>query len=139
MKKVHILENLLSQVFAMYQEILANQNKNIVLTPDTIAALKFLSAQIEEISKMTEAEMNIRGIDQESLKKTVLAPDDHIPADIKDLLQKSLQLKSQLEGCRNVLKDIKKKQNEGKKLQQGSKKRKDKFKKIGGKEGWIPL
>lgn len=139
MKKVRILEDLLSQVLAMYQQILANQNKDIVLTPDTIAALKFLSAQIEEISRMTEAEMAVRGINQEALKAIVLAPDDHLPADIKDLLQKSLHLKSQLEGCRNVLKEIKKKQNEEKKLNQRSNKRKDKFNKIGGKEGWIPL
>jgi hypothetical protein len=139
MTEMFPLERMLNQLTELYQQILLNQDKNMTLDPQTTEALQRLSREIEEMSQHTEMEAARMGVSPELIKQTILGPQNHLPKDIQNILEKSQQLKGQIEGCRNVLKTIMKKQKEEKKAGKNtSKKRKDKFKKLGGKDGWIP-
>ena len=42
------------------------------------------------------------GISSEMIKKTIFGPKSQLPQDLKNLLERSQKLKSQLEGCRNI-------------------------------------
>lgn len=140
MKQTIVLEKLLQQVMELYQTILTNQDKTLELSPEIKLAIRTLAQQIEDISQMTDHEVAKLGLSQEQLKKTILEPNAKMNPELQTLLEKSNYVKGQLEGCRNVLKDIMKKQKEEKSHQKGmGDKRKDKFKNVGGKKGWIPL
>lgn len=130
------LEVLLNQLSNLYQQILTNQNKKMTISPEIREAVQKVSREIENIQRETDLGIARQGVTAEMLKKTILGPKSQIPSDLQDLLKKSQFLKSQLEGCRNTLKDTIKKQKEEKGL---TKKRQEKFKNLGGKKGWIPL
>lgn len=141
MREIIPLENLLSQLTEMYHQILYNQDKKPLITPETLEALQRVSRELEEISRLTNLELARAGISQETIQKTLLEPKSQLPPDIQNLLEKAQYLKNQLQGCKNILKEIMKQQkkekvNKGKRF---SEKRKDKFKNVGGKKGWIPL
>lgn len=135
MKETFQLELMLSQLSDLYSQILDGQNKKLSVSPETLEDIRRLTKIIEEISKLTDQELANRGISSETIKLMILGPKSNMPIDIQSLLEKSQYLKSQLEGCRNVLKEVIKKQKEAKKAG----KRKDKFKNIGGTKGWIPM
>lgn len=141
MNEILPLERLLNQLTELYVQILSNQDKNIIVTPEILERVKVLSQEIEEISRITDIEIARAGLSPELIKKTILGSKTQLPPHVKNLLEKSQFLKSQLVGCRNILKEaIKKQKSEqatDKKL--AVKKRKDKFKNVGGKEGWIPM
>lgn len=139
MKETLPLERILNQLTDLYHQILSNQEKNLTISPETIEAIKTLSGAIEEISKNTDMEIARMGVTSEMIKQTILGPKTQVSQELQDLLEKSQYLKGQLEGCRNVLKDIMKKQKDKKSLDKAGEKRKDKFKNVGGKKGWIPL
>lgn len=133
-RPLHII---LSQLTELYNQILTNQNKTLTFTPEIIENINRLSKEIEAMSQFTEMEAARMGITDEMIKNTILGAKPAGNPEIKNLLERSLQLKGQIEGCRNILKEIMKKQKEEHKV--NAKKRKDKFKNIGGKEGWIPM
>lgn len=135
MKETQQLEIIVNQLTDLYNQILNNQNKNLSVSPETLAAIRRLSKTIEEIALLTDMEIAQRGISSEKIKQIILGPKSDLPSDIQNLLERSQYLKGQLEGCKNVLKDVMKKQKEAKRAT----KRKDKFKNIGGTKGWIPM
>jgi hypothetical protein len=139
MKPISFLEQILSQVTFLYQYLLSNQHKEMDSRPEIKEAIQRLSRQIQEISHMTDTEASRMGISQEELRKTILESKDHLPPDLQNFLEKTQYLKSQLEGCRNVLKAATEKQKEERKNKQLGDKRKEKFNHVGGKKGWIPL
>lgn len=141
MSEILPLEQILNQLTEMYHQILSNQNKNLTISPETLKVLKRLTDELDEFARVTDLEIARMGISPEIIRKTILGPKSQLPPDIQIFLEKSLYLKGQLQGCRNILKKIMKKQKgetpAGKRRLM--EKRKDKFKNIGGKNGWIPL
>ncbi len=124
------LERILNQLNEFYQYILDNQDKDLTVSPEILENIHRLSREVEEISRHTENELVNRGVSSEVLNNTIYGPKSQLPVDIKNLLERALYLKSQLEGCRNVLKDAIQKQSEQKK--------KRRSKKGKGRDGWIP-
>ena len=140
MNNLSPLQNMLAQLNEFYQLILANQSKKIVVTPEIKEAVEYLAKQVELLTQVTEEEMKRLGVTKEALNKTIYGPKDQLPLELRNLLNKSQELKCQLEGCQTVVNKIIKKQKEEEKLKKGQgAKRKDKFKNVGGKKGWIPL
>lgn len=142
MNEMQPLERLLQQITELYLQILSNQEKNLSVTPETLQRIQILSQEIDEIVSITNMELARAGISPELIKQTILGPKNQLPKDIKNLLEKSQYIKNQLVGCRNILNDAIKKQKDEKTSggkRREAKKRKDKFKNIGGKEGWIPM
>lgn len=137
MSEMHFLERILNQLTELYVQILSNQNKNLSVTPAMKDRIERLSKEIDEISHFTDMQADLMGIRPETIKRTILDPNSHLPVEIQQLLKKSSHLKGQVEGCRNILKEIIKKQKEENK--NDSKKRRGKFKNVGGKDGWIPM
>lgn len=140
MREIIPLEQMLDQLTQLYNQILSNQNKKLLISQEMVQEIHRLARDIRAISQITEEEAARRGLSQNFIRQTVLGPKNELPPDIQNLLERAQYLKSQLEGCKNTLKDIIKKQKEEKRGKHGAaKKRKDKFKNIGAKNGWIPL
>ncbi len=141
MKETLPLDRILDQLTDLYEQILSNQDKKIITSPETVEALHRLSREIDEISQQTDIEIARAGISPEMIRKTILGPKTQLPVNIQNLLDRSQRLKGQLEGCRNILKDAMKLQKESQAIggSRATEKRRDKFKKLGSKKGWIPL
>lgn len=140
MEELAPLENMLNKLTELYELVLSNQAKSLEIPPEITEAVSRLAKEIDELSKVTNQELMRAGISQETIQETIYGSKSQLPPDVQNLLIKSQQLKLQVEGCQNVLRDIIKKQKEDAKIQQGTgQKRKDKFKNIGSKKGWIPM
>lgn len=141
MREMLTLERILNQVTDLYQQILINQDKSMTPSPEILEDIRRLAREIEDMSRFTDMEIARMGISPQMIKKTIFGPKSQLSPDMQNLLEKSQYLKSQLEGCRNILKEIMKKHKAEKPANKklSSEKRKDKFKNVGGKKGWIPL
>lgn len=140
MKDLSPLEIILSQLNDFYEYIILNQDKKIEITPEVKQAVDQLSKEVARVADMTQDELTKAGISKTELDTTILGSKSQLTPELKDFLMKTQQLKCQLEGCQNVVKGIIKKQKETELLQKGTgSKRKDKFKQLGSKKGWIPL
>lgn len=142
MKNLLPLEILLNQLMELYHQILDNQKKQLKISPENKLAIERIAREIRAISQVTDQEISRHGLDPEMINKTILGSKKTLPSDVQKLLEKSQYLKSQIYGCKNVLKEIIKKQKKEKTEKNSrilAEKRQSKFKKVGGKKGWIPL
>jgi tRNA C32,U32 (ribose-2'-O)-methylase TrmJ len=133
------LDILLNRLMELYQIVLDNQKKKLKITPEIEDMLRALMGQIHQISEVTDQELDKAGIDQNEIKKMINQPEAHVSSDLKQILEKSNYLKKEIQGCRNVLKNLSKAHKKGVTQSEAVKKRQDKFKNIGSKKGWIPL
>lgn len=136
---INSLNTILDQLSAMYAYIIENQKNKVKITPEIQEVLRIFSSKIDEISKITDQEIARAGLKREGLDATIYGLNKEISPEIKKILKKALFLKKEIVGCQNVVKKHSKQRKEEAAKKGGPNKRKDKFKNIGSKKGWIPL
>jgi hypothetical protein len=133
------LNKMLNQLREMYDIIIDNQNTPIILTPALRESIIRLSQKVQEICYMTDREIARAGMTRAQINEIIANHDKGIdmPPKVRQLLSRASELKIDLDGCRNVLKESL--NNQKKAANAKGKKRKDSFKKIGSKKGWLPM
>lgn len=135
---INYLENLIYQLNQLYQLVIDTQKKQLVVTPEMYSRISNLRKVVGEVADMTKDEMRKAGLTQEMINKTLASSNEKIPPKLKDLINQTKELKKEVEGCQNVLKPHLEGPKKNSKKSFGEQ-RKDKFKKMGGKKGWMPL
>jgi len=141
MKQRHPFEQLLDQITDLLA--LTEENKRKVssgkLDPAIQDKLDQVEKDVELFHKITQNAIKKSGINQEVLDQNIGNPPDNLPSKERKILERAQKLKKELESEERkwaIKKSIVKRQE--KKAKTIGKKRKKKFKRLGG-EGWMPL
>lgn len=134
-------EHLLDQIADLLALAQENKSKTIKakLDKDIHRQLDEIEKGVELFRKITDDALKKSGISEETVKKNISEPSDVLSRKEKRLLERTKKLKSELQVVESeyaIKCNIAKLQK--KKLKTAGKKRKRKFRRLGG-QGWIPL